>query len=357
MGGMTPEREICLPPAPKSVCTSQGEPCFGKYQGELPLVDLGSLRGHWAPAAAVRLLKRKRWLYTFAATPEVAALFAVVDLGYTSSAFAVAVDLKERRPLCDVSFLGAPGPLVQVSDRPGAGLTASFRTLGGRLSVRRGEEDERYQIEVDVSRVRTGSLQSFQWHGELLVAGGPPALTLIAPVEGDGLVNVTQKRGGLLALGSLEAGGKRFRLDGGVGGMDYTHGYLARHTSWRWAFAAGRLADGTPIGLNFAEGFNEGAGETENGFWIGDRLFPLARARFEYEPKELLDPWRITTADGAVDLRFKPIYAHREEKDLRLVVSHFAQPVGLFEGTVTVGGRTFTLSNVPGVTEEQDMLW
>jgi hypothetical protein len=346
-----------LPPVPKSVATSQGEPRFGKYEGELPEVDLARLQGRWAPARAARLLKRKRWLYAFAATPEVAAIFAVVDLGYTSSAFAVAVDLKERKPLCDVSFLGAPGPLVEVSDRPGAGMTASFRTLGGRLSARRGEEDERYQLEADVSRIRTGNLQSFQWRGELLVAGGPPALTLIAPVEEGGLVNVTQKRGGLLALGSLEAGGKRFRMDGGVGGLDYTQGYLARHTSWRWAFAAGRLADGTPVGFNFAEGFNEGSGDNENALWIGDRLYPLARARFEYDPKELLDPWRLTTVDGAVDLRFKPIYVHRDEKDLRVVVSHFAQPVGLFEGTVRTGGRTYTLANLPGVTEEQDMLW
>ncbi len=346
-----------LPPVPNSVATSQGEPRFGKYQGELPEVDLGRLQGRWAPAAAARLLKRKRWLYTFAATPEVAAVFAVIDLGYTSSAFAVAVDLKDRRPLADVSFLGAPGPQVAVSDRPGAGLAASFRTIGGRLSARRGEEDERYQLEVDVSRVRTGSLQSFQWRGELLVAGGPPALTLIAPVEQDGLVNVTQKRSGLLALGSLEAGGKRFRMDGGVGGLDYTQGYLARHTAWRWAFAAGRLADGTPVGFNFAEGFNEGSGQTENALWVGDRIYPLGSARFEYDPKELLDPWRVRTDDGAVDLRFKPIYVHREEKDLRLVVSHFAQPVGLFEGTVRVQGRTYTLANLPGVTEEQDMLW
>ncbi|MDY7232262.1 DUF2804 domain-containing protein [Hyalangium rubrum] len=354
---MTPERELPLPPVPNSVATSQGEPRFGRYQGELREVDLGRLKGRWAPAMAARLLKRKRWLYTFAATPEVAAFFAVVDLSYTSSAFAVAVDLKERRPLCDVSFLGAPGPQAEVGDKPGAGLSASFRTLGGRLSARRGEDDERFQLEVDVSRLRTGSLQSFQWRGELLVAGGPPALTLIAPVDGDGLVNVTQKRSGLLALGSLEVGGRHFRLDGGVGGQDYTQGYLSRHTAWRWAFAAGRLADGTPIGFNFAEGFNEGGGDNENTLWVGDRIYPLARARFEYDRNELLDPWRVTTVDGAVDLHFKPIYVHREEKDLRLVVSHFAQPVGLFEGTVRAGGRTYHLSNVPGVTEDQDMVW
>lgn len=355
---MTPEREALLPLAPASVATAQGEPRFGTYQGELPEVDLPKLLGRWAPARTTRLLKRKRWHYTFVATPEVAALFAVVDLGYSASAFAVALDLAERRPLCDVSFLGAPGPMLSLGDKPGAGLSASFRTLGGKLAIRRGEEDERYQVEVDVSRVRTGSLNTFQWAGELLVAGGPPALTVIAPVQGDGLVNVTMKRNGLLSFGSLEAGGKRFRLDGGVGGIDYTQGYLARHTAWRWAFAAGRLSDGTPVGLNLVEGFNESnADANENALWLGDRLYPLARARFEYDAKNLLAPWRLTTVDGAVDLRFQPFYVHREERNLRLIISHFAQPVGFFEGTVTVGGQTLQLSNVPGVTEDQDMLW
>jgi hypothetical protein len=356
---MTPEREAFLPPAPASVATSRGEPRFGTYQGELPEVDLARLQGQWAPSRTTRLLKRKRWHYTFAATPEVAALFAVVDLGYSASAFAVALDLGERKLLCDVSFMGAPGPMVEMGDKPGAGLTACFRTLGGRLAVKRGEEEgEAYKVDVDVSRMRTGSLQSFQWDGSLMVAGGPPALTVIAPVEGDGLVNVTMKRNGLLTFGSLEAGGKRFRLDGGVGGMDYTQGYLARHTAWRWAFACGRLADGTPVGVNLVEGFNEGATESnENAVWVGDRLYPLARARFEYDAKDLLAPWRMTTADGALDLRFQPLHVHREERDLRLVVSHFAQPVGLFEGTVKVGSRTLHLSNVPGVTEDQDMLW
>lgn len=354
---MTPERDVTLPPVPASVATARGEPRFGTYQGELPQVDFSRLQGPWAPGRSHKLLKRKRWAFAFAATPEVAALVAVVDVGYSASAFAVAVDLKEQRPLCDVSFLGAPGPFAEVNDKPGAGLSASFRTLGGRMSVRRGEDDERYQLEVDVSRVRTGSLQSFQWDGELLVAGGPPAVTVVAPVEG-GLVNVTQKRCGLLALGSLEAGGKRYRLDGGVGGVDYTQGVLARHTAWRWAFAAGRLQDGTPVGLNLVEGFNEGAPEcNENALWLGDRLFPLARARFEYDKNELLDAWRLRTVDGSVDLRFRPLYVHREERDLRVVVSHFAQPLGLFEGTVRADGRTYTLSGVPGVTEQQDMLW
>ncbi|HEX8539703.1 MAG TPA: DUF2804 domain-containing protein [Cystobacter sp.] len=355
---MTPERELTLMLAPASVATASGEPRFGTYQGELPEVDLQKLTGRWAPSAAKdRLLKRKRWHYTLAATREVMALFAVVDVGYSANAFAVALDLKERRVLCDVSFLGAPGPLAEVGNRPGAGLSVSFRTLGGRMTAQRGAEDERYRLRVDVSRLRTGSLQTFQWDGSLLVAGGAPALSVIAPVEGDGFVNVTQKRGGMLAFGTLEAGGKRFQLDGGVGGTDYTQGYLARHTAWRWAFLAGRLADGTPVGLNLVEGFNVSSHTNENALWLGNRLIPLGRASFEYDRQELMKPWRVRTDDGVVDLSFQPLHVHREDHDFKVVVSHFAQPLGLFEGTVRVDGHTHVLSAVPGVTEDQDMLW
>ena len=363
---MTPEREVSLPQAPPSVVSApgapgfgptQGEPRFGTYQGELPEVDLHRLQGRWAPASALeRLFKRKRWQYTLVSTPEVLALFALVDVGYSANAFAVAYDLQARKLLCDVSFLGLPGPLARVGDRPGVGLDASFRTLGARMSALRGQ-DERLRLRVDVNRLRTGSLRTFLWEGALRTDGAPPALTVIAPVGGDGFVNVTQKRAGLLASGSLRAGGKRFDLEGGVGGTDYTQGDLARHTAWRWAFLSGRLPDGTPLGLNLVEGFNESAGTNENALWVGGRLIPVGRAVFEYDRTNLRAPWRVRTEDGVVDLGFQPLHVHREDHDFKLVVSHFAQPLGLFTGTLRIDGRPQPVAGVPGVTEDQDMLW
>lgn len=140
--------------------------------------------------------------------------------------------------------------------------------------------------------------------------------------------------------------------------MDYTHGYLARRTSWRWAMANGRLADGTTVGFNLVEGFNDSdATASENALWVGSRLLPLGRAHFEFNPKDVLDPWRITTEDGAVDLTFRAIAAHREERDYRLVRSHFVQPLGLFGGTVRLPDGAVEVADLPGVTEDQDILW
>ncbi len=348
--------EVVLPPVPAAVADGSGAPRFGTYAGELPRVDLTALGGRWAVRAALRPFKRKRWYYTFVATPEVALVTAVVDVGYGSNAFAYAYDLQARRLLADVSMMGLPG-LTAVGDCPGEGAQARFDTLGARLRLRREQGDDAFRLQGEVADARSGS-GPFRWDTQLRTQGAAPALTVVAPVPADGRVNVTQKRGALVAQGALEAGGRRYSLEGGVGGMDYTHGYLARHTAWRWAFFAGRLEDGTPVSLNLVEGFNDGTGEAnENALWVGEQLYPLARARFTYTKEDLLQPWKVATEDGAVQLDFEPLHVHREDRDLKLMVSRFAQPLGFFTGTLRAGGRTLHVQQLPGVTEDQDMRW
>jgi len=344
---------MSLPAAPHSI-DDAGVPRFGTYQGTLDAVALDALRGEYQPSATRRLLTRKKWVYGFVATREVAAMMAVVDVGYTSNAFTMAVDLGSGRVLADAGFLGLPRPLVTVGDRPGAGLEASFRRPDAQLAVSRPFGDERYHFHVHVGLPLLSKLScSF----DLLAAGASPPLTVVAPVEG-GIVNVTHKWAGLLGFGRLEAGGRSYLLDGGVGGLDYTQGYLARRTAWRWAFACGRLEDGAPVGLNLVEGFNESRDDVnENAVWLGGQLWPVGRARFTWNKADPLERWSVETTDGALKLSFKPIAAHREHLDLKLVRSLFVQPMGLWEGTITVGGRTYPVKDLPGVAEDQDVLW
>lgn len=347
-----------LSAAPATVFDAAGLPRFGTYAGELNEVDLrlASAPGNALVASAARLLREKKWVYTLVATPEVVALAAIVDLGYSAQAFVTVVDLQRKLKVFDESFLQIPGPLVTVSG-PGKSLQARFRTAFAELRVDRDPSSDRYRIAVEVSRLRRPFSGGLRWNAELLAAGGPPAVSVIAPV-GDSAVNVTQKSAALLASGELRTGGRHYRLDGGVGGLDFTHGMLARHTAWRWAFAQGRLADGTAIGVNLVEGFNETHPEAnENALWLGGRLVPLSRARFSFNQADPFDRWRLRTVDGEVDLTFHPVHAHREERDLVLVKSRFIQPVGLFSGTVTIDGERHQLNDVPGVTEDQDVVW
>ena len=347
-----------LPEVPPRVADATGAPRFGTYAGELASATLSELSGHWQLDRPTRLLRHKKWHYQLVATPEVLAAYAVVDVGYASNAFLVAVDLSTGRPLVDEGFVGPPrSRLVHVTDAPASGLEARFRLPGLELATARPAPGHRYHLQArarGVPLLRPG----VQLDAELLATGAAPALTVISPVADEGLVNVTQKRGGLVAMGRLRVGDRTFVLDGGVGGVDYTQGYLARRTAWRWAMGAGRLEDGAPVGFNLVEGFNDAREDcNENAAWVDGALYPLARAHFRWNDCDLLDRWTVETEDGALKLQFRPLWVHREERNLGLVKSRFAQPVGLFDGTLTVGGRTHSLRNIGGVTEDQDTLW
>lgn len=342
---------MALPACPTSLVDAGGAPRYGTWEGGLEVVRFSDLKGAYAPGPLERLRTHKKWLYGFLATREVATLFAVVDVGYSSNAFAMAVDLTTNQVLVDESFLGPPRPLTKVSDAPGAGLEVSFRRPGARFTAKRPYGDERFHISTRIG------LRALEADWSLLAAGAPPALTVIAPVEG-GIVNVTQKWAGLLGFGTLRAGGKTFNLDGGVGGLDSTFGLLARKTAWRWAFVCGRLEDGTPLGINLVEGFNESRADVnENAVWLGRQLIPVGRARFTWNRDDVLDRWKVVTTDGALELEFTPIAVHREHRDLKLVVSKFSQPVGRWSGVLRHDGREVRFEGLPGVAEDQDVLW
>ncbi|HET9035521.1 MAG TPA: DUF2804 domain-containing protein [Myxococcaceae bacterium] len=362
---------LVLSSSPPQIPAADGIPPFGAYAGELGPVDLDRLAPPHALPGWARRLRRKRWHYTLYTTPELVAVMAIAELGYASNAFFAAVDLREKQPLADETLLGPPAPLTTVSDEMSRGLAGSFRVPGARFRFARPPDSDRYRHSVEISALRRPRSGRIKFDGEALVTGAPPPLVLVAPVpgqprgSGDGSVlrregvNVTQKSVGLLAAGRLEVGRRRYPLDGGVVGLDSTHGFLARHTRWNWAMACGRLEDGTPLGFNLVAGFNEVAAGTagENVLFLGDQLEPVGPAVFHFNAADPLDLWRIETADGTVQVTFRALHAHRDVRDLGLLRSRFVQPLGFFSGRLRFRGRDVPLDELPGVTEDQDMLW
>jgi len=356
--------------APVEVPGPDGAPRFGTYAGEVGPVDLARLAAPHAFPSWARRLRRKRWHYAVYTTPEVVAVMAVAELGYAANAFFTAVDLRDKQPLVDATFLGLPAPLTSVSASMSRGLSARFRGPGVRLHFERKEHSDRYRHRVDVSALRRPRSGRIHFDGEALVPGAPPPLVLVAPVPGGGStggplasvlrrdgVNVTQKSVGLLASGTFEVGRRAYALEGGVVGLDSTDGLLARHTTWRWAMGAGRLDDGTPLGFNLVAGFNEAGAAGENALFLGDQLEPVGPCTFQFNAADPLDLWRLSTEDGAVQLTFRPLHAHRDVRDLLVLRSRFVQPLGFFAGKVRFRGREIAIAALPGVAEDQDMLW
>ncbi len=280
-----------------------------------------------------RLLREKRWQYFAVADEAVAVGGAIVDLGYAGNAFLWAVE-RETGLLHEGETLSLP-TAVHVGDVPGDGLEAriggslAIRTAGGRTEV-------------------VGRLGAVEVAVALEAAG--EALTAVAPVEGGG-VNVTCKHAALRGSGSVVLGERRLELGQGASGiLDYSHGLLARETSWRWAAGAGRLRDGNPIGFNLVEGFNQGL---ENGIWVRGRPRPVGAARFTWDPKAPEAPWQVTTDDGVVDLLLEVEAVRRKDLHLGIAASWYRQPVGRWTGQVD--GQQ--VDGIFGVAEDHKARW
>lgn len=340
-----PGRPAALPEIPPSVIDPRtGAPAWGSYRGAFRRIELaGLVRDRFE-----RLATEKRWLWGTIATESALIAWAIVDLGYAASAFAFAWD-RERGMIVDRSMMGVPR-LCRVRQGQSSRLDARFVHLdlagrGASLRMRSRDGDPAIEVAIELSDLEV--------HATLDTRGAASSLTAVAPVPG-GRVSTTEKRVLMPVHGSALLAGRRIALDGALGGYDYTHGLLARRTRWNWAFLMGHTPRGERVGLNLVEGF---VGAPECAVWIDDEPVPLAEGRFEFTREAPDREWRVRTADGAVDLVFTPGGVHAEHRDLGLVRARFVQPVGTFAGTIEAGGRRLELAGVPGVVEDQDVVW
>jgi hypothetical protein len=153
--------------------------------------------------------------------------------------------------------------------------------------------------------------------------GDGPRLTAIGPVFDGGSVHSTQKSPGLALGGVLEAGGRRYLLDGGVASYDFSNGLLGRRTAWRWI-----SAHDAHLGFNLQSGY---FGDAENALWLDGQLLPLGSLAVEVEPD---GSWTMGTGDGLLALRFTPEGTRSDDKQLLVASSRMRQHVGRFDGWV-----------------------
>jgi len=341
---MAYQMSASLPPAPPEFFDAAGQPRIGAYHGSTATIDLRPRLGGGLRGRVRELLTLKRWVWGGIATPDVFVGFALVDAGLAANGFCYAVDLRSGDRVADISVLGLPGAL-RLSDRPGDGLSANLSASGTKMRVYRPRGT--FSIQVDI---RSGD---FALEALLDVAAAPDALSVLMPVK-NGDLDFTQKTTLMPSAGTVRVGTRSWSLASGFGGVDFTHGLFARLTAWRWGFALGRTDDGTPVAFNLADGIS-GPGASENAVWIDRTLAPVGPARFIFDAKHLDAPWQVQTDDGAVDLRFAPKGMHREYVVLQ---SHFAQIAGVFSGTIKgPGGQVHKVSSLPGVAEDQRVLW
>ncbi|MES2321776.1 MAG: DUF2804 domain-containing protein [Pseudomonadota bacterium] len=323
---------MTLPRAPARLVDGHGMPAMGRFAGQADVIDWSALAPPFRRSALWRRFHHKRWHYVALAGEELFCAVAIVDLGWTSTAFAYAFDRVQRKLVAAFSQDGVPGLSARLADH--AGGASSFRFLSQRIA-----------IGPDTLSLRCGD---FAIDAAFSPAG--PLLLAVGAIDG-GSVHATQKSPGMALRGEVRIGARRVDLAGGVASLDYSNGLLARDTAWRWA-CAHRL----DLGFNLQAGY---FGGNENALWLNGRLTALGPASFDVDAADPLAPWHVTTADGLLDLVFTAEGARREDKNLLVAASRYVQPIGTFSGWVreTEGGEKHVVDGLAGVTEDHASRW
>jgi hypothetical protein len=331
-----------LPPAPDKVVDPDGEPRFGTYQGLIPHVAWDGLQGAFARPAWWRRLHQKRWQYVGIAHPDCFLGVAIADVGWAANAFAYCFDRTQQAVVGGLSEMGLPGLTAAVGGSPGEGALSWFSAWHSRIRCERPPGSAIYHLHV--------THPDLTIEAEIRTDGAPPWLAAVLPIAG-GVANATHKSGPLHVRGSARSGGRTFDLASATASLDHTIGLLARDTAWRWA-----SAHRPGLGFNLQAGFN---GDGENVLWLDGSPIRLAAARFDFDPAAPLAPWRLHTADGLLDLTFRPEGARREDTNLGIAQSRYIQPIGTFSGTVRRSpddpGRP--VEDLLGVTEDHFARW
>jgi hypothetical protein len=138
------------------------------------------------------------------------------------------------------------------------------------------------------------------------------------------------------ASGSIALGSREVALDRStaVALIDEQKTYYPYSSFWKWATAAGRTGAGELLAFNLCQNtIADDEDFNENCVWLDGKIHCLKAARFEFD--EVMKPWRMTTADAALELVFTPV-GERAEKVTALcglVRSDFHQPFGTFKGS------------------------
>lgn len=331
-----------LPVAPADVLGPDGQPCFGRFAGAVDCVDWSGLAAPYARSRVWRHFHHKRWQYVALSTEELFCGIAIVDVGWTNTAFAYAFDRVRCTEVAAYSQDGLPGLTASVGDRPAIGAASHFRFLNNRIDYRRLAGSERYQLSLHCGH--------FEIDAEFDAAGAAPLMLAVGCIEG-GSVHATQKSSGMPLTGQVRVRGKNYDLQGGVASFDYSNGLLARETAWRWA-----SAHDLHLGFNLQAGY---FGGQENALWLDGDLFPLGNAQFDFKPNDPLAAWHIRTDDGLLDLQFQPEGMRREDKNLLLAASRYVQPIGSFSGWVKPSRQAppRLVRRLVGVTEDHYSRW
>lgn len=167
-----------------------------------------------------------------------------------------------------------------------------------------------------------------------------------------------QKIVGFSACGKVQYGDQEIIFDKNdtQAILDWGRGVWTYKNTWYWSSMAG-FKDGHKIGFNLGYGFGDSSSASENMVFYDGYATKLNDVFFEI-PKDkkgnndYLQPWKITSSDGAIELSFSPILNRHSDINLLVLRSNQNQVFGKFSGNIKLkDGQVLEIREMLGFAE------
>ena len=167
-----------------------------------------------------------------------------------------------------------------------------------------------------------------------------PGVEVVSPHGGSYIW--TRKQAGVPVTATVRLPDASYSIEGGLGFIDESAGYHARHTQWRWSAGIGRARDGRAVAWNLVDGVHDAPSASERTVWVDGEPH-------EVEPLEF-----APDLSGVGGLRFTEWSAREDHTNRLLIRSDYRQPFGSFAGELPGG---LALESGYGVMEWHDVRW
>jgi hypothetical protein len=317
-----------------------------------PLLDCNLENARFYGLRPFQRFRIKRWDYYGVTTPTHYYSFTLADLGYAGQVFAYVIDFQAG----DYHEETLTIPL-------GQGILLPRNSTEGTSRYESDKARIVFQAEPQARRV-TVAWPGFGGQGlSAEVCFGLPvdheSMVVVIPI-GQKRFYYNRKVNCMPVDGWVKVGGERIDLDPhrSLGNMDWGRGVWEYNSFWVWASASGFLDDGRRVGLNMGFGFGDTTAATENALVLEGRVHKCGRVDFEYDASDFMQPWRMVSSDGRLDLEFAPFLDRTAATNLLLIASEVHQMFGRYYGTVrTDDGDRIHLDGLVGFAEEHRARW
>ncbi len=317
-----------------------------------PLLDCNLEDAHFYRLRALQRFRIKRWDYYGVTTPGYYVSFTLADLGYAGQVFAYVVDFEQATYHEETLTI----PL-------GRGIQLPRNSTAGRSEYQDDGVHLQFEVQEGARQIAVAwpafSADGLSAEIRLLVPPDHESLVIVIPI-GERRFYYNRKVNCMPAEGWFRLGEEQIDLDPGrsLGNLDWGRGVWPYSSFWVWASASGFLADGRRVGLNMGFGFGDTSAATENALIVDGRIHKVGRVAFTYDSSDFMQPWRMVSSEGGVDLTFVPFLDRTAATNLLVITSEVHQMFGRYHGTVqTDEGERIHLDGLIGFAEEHHARW